>query len=130
MAYQKKAYLEHSAIRVKDIDWYIRFFKEALNMPIRKIDGAKDNPRQIWTIGGIQLIADPNFSGIEGRLAHLGIMVEDLEAAMEEVYKWNVTELPKGHNWVVLPDGLSLELIQAKEGSVEEALTVYPWMED
>ncbi|MCJ7990058.1 hypothetical protein MUB15_13305 [Priestia sp. OVS21] len=41
MPYQKKAYLEHSAIRVKDIDWHIRFFKEALNMSIRKMDGEK-----------------------------------------------------------------------------------------
>lgn len=115
---------------MKDIDWHIRFFTEALNMPVRKIDGEKDNRRQVWTIGGVQMISDPDFSGPEGRMAHLGIMVEDLEAALEEVYMWNVTGLPKGHNWVALPDGLCLELIQAKEGSVQEVLNVYPWIED
>lgn len=118
MPYQKRAYLEHTAIRVKDIHWHIRFFEEALNMPIRMMHGEEKNPSQVWTVGGIQLIADPNFSGNEGRLSHLGIMVEDLESALREVYRWNVKELPQGRNWIQLPEGLCLELIQAKEGSV------------
>lgn len=57
------------------------------------------------------MIVDFNFLGVEGRLVYLGIMVEDLEVVMEEVYKWNVIELFKGYNWVVFLDGLNLELI-------------------
>ena len=87
MAYQRRSYLEHIAIRVKDIQWHIRFFREALGMTLRSVDGPEDHPKQVWTIGGLQLVSDPNFEGPEGRVAHLGIMTEDVEAAIEEVSK-------------------------------------------
>lgn len=109
----KRSYVEHVAVRVKDIQWHIRFFCEVLGMTVREVDGSADAPKQIWTIGGMQLMSDPGFGGPEGRLAHLGIMCEDLE-------------LPQGRNWLALPDGLEVELIQASGTSVAEALAVNP----
>ena len=126
MAYQRRSYLEHIAIRVKDIQWHIRFFREALGMTLRSVEGSTDQPKQVWTIGGLQLVSDPNFEGPEGRVAHLGIMTEDVGAALEEVYKWNVTQMPQGRHWFALPDGLVIELLQAKGNSVAEALAVNP----
>ena len=126
MAYQRRSYLEHIAIRVKDIQWHIRFFKEALGMSLRSVDGPRDHPKQVWTIGGLQLVSDPNFEGPEGRVAHLGIMTEDLEGVLEEVYKWGVTQMPQGRHWFALPDGLIVEVLQAKGNSVAEALAVNP----
>lgn len=126
MSYQKRSYLEHTAVRVKDIDWHIRFFRDALGMPIRSVDGPADDPKQVWTVGGMQLVFDPEFEGPEGRVAHLGIMTEDLEAALTEVYSWGATELPQGRNWFSLPDGLSIELIQAKGDAVAAVLAVNP----
>jgi catechol 2,3-dioxygenase-like lactoylglutathione lyase family enzyme len=126
MRYEGKSYVEHVAVRVKDIAWHIRFFREALGMPIREVEGSADQPKQIWTVGGVQLVADPGFEGPEGRLAHLGIMTEDLEAAITAAHAWGVTELPQGRNWLALPDGLAVELIQAKQGSVADALAVNP----
>jgi hypothetical protein len=122
----EKSYLEHTAIHVKDIHWRIRSFGEVLGMSIRSVDGLEDHPKQVWTLGGLQLVSDPGFEGPEGRIAHLGIMTEDLEASLEEVCKWNVTQMPQGRNWFALPDGLSIELMQAKGHSVSEALTVNP----
>ncbi len=124
MICRKKSYLEHTAIRVKDIQWHIHFFGEALGMSVRSVDGPEDHPKQVWTLGGIQLVSDPGFEGPEGRIAHLGIMTEDLEASIKEVKKWAVTQMPQGRNWFALPDGLSIELIQAKGNSVAEALAV------
>jgi catechol 2,3-dioxygenase-like lactoylglutathione lyase family enzyme len=126
MAESKRSYVEHVAIRVKDIDWHIRFFREVLGMTIREFDGPSDAPRQAWTIGGVQLMADPAFEGPEGRLAHIGIMTDDLEATLAAAKKWGVKELPQGRNWLALPDGLSVEIIQAREGSVASALAVNP----
>jgi catechol 2,3-dioxygenase-like lactoylglutathione lyase family enzyme len=126
MAYQRRSYQEHIAIRVKDIQWHIRFFREALGMSLRSVDGPEDHPKQVWTIGGLQLVSDPNFEGPEGRVAHLGIMTEDVEAAIEEVNKWHLTQMPQGRNWFALPDGLIIELMQAKGNSVAEALAVNP----
>jgi catechol 2,3-dioxygenase-like lactoylglutathione lyase family enzyme len=127
MAYTKKSYVEHVAVRVKDIDWHIRFFREALGMPIREVDGPADNPRQIWTVGGVQLMADPGFVGPEGRLAHLGVMTEDLDAALAEAYAWDgVKQMPQGRNWLALPDGLCVEVLQATGNSVAAVLAVDP----
>jgi hypothetical protein len=126
MTYPKKSYVEHVAVRVKDIGWHVRFFREALGMTIRDVDGPADAPRQVWTIGGIQLMADPTFEGPEGRLAHLGIMTEDIEAAIRAAHEWGVTELPQGRNWLALPDGLAVELIQATGDSVAAALAIDP----
>lgn len=130
MAYNKSAYVEHVAIRVKDIHWHIRFFKQVLGMPVREIDGPEDNPNQYWTVGGIQLIATPGFdappSNDAGWLAHLGIMVDDLEAVLREAQHWDVKALPQGYNWLQLPDGLAVELIQASGNSVAEVLAINP----
>ena len=122
----KRSYVEHVAVRVKDIQWHVRFLREVLGMTVREMDGSSDAPKQIWTVGGMQLMSDPSFEGPEGRLAHLGIMCEDLEAALQAAKAWGVKELPQGRNWLALPDGLEVELIQASGTSVAEALAVNP----
>lgn len=115
MPYGKKSYLHHTAIRVKDIHWHVRFFREALGMPVDHAQGDEADPVQVWTVGGLQLVSAKDFAGPEGRMVHLGIMTEDLEAALAEVYKWEgVRQLPNGRNWFELPDGLQIELMQAK----------------
>lgn len=114
MAYDKTSWLEHTAIRVKDIQWHIRFFAEALGMPVSGVQGSPEDPIQVWTVGGVQIVSDKNFDGPEGRMAHLGIRTDDLQAALEEVYKWGVQEMPQGHNWFTTPDGLAIELMQKK----------------
>lgn len=119
-----KAYVEHVAIRVKDIDWHIHYFREVLGMTIRETQGRDDAHTQVWLVGGMQLMADPDFIAPEGRLAHLGIMVEDLERAIRETRDRGGKEMPQGHNWLALPDGLLIELIQAQPDSVAAALAV------
>lgn len=121
------AYVEHVAIWVKDIHWHIRFFGQVLGMSMREVDGPPDAPRQYWTLGGLQFIHEPGFAGPEGRLAHLGVMCADLEAALAAAQAFGVTELPQGRNWLRLPDGLAVELIQARPAtSVAQALAIDP----
>jgi predicted enzyme related to lactoylglutathione lyase len=124
------SYVEHVAIRVRDIHWHIKFFSEVLGHTLREVDGTPDNPRQYWTIGGMQLMATPEFaappSNDAGWLAHLGIMVNDLEAALVAAKAFNVTQLPQGRNWLQLPDGLAVELMQASPGAVAQARAIDP----
>lgn len=117
MPYTKKSYLEHTAVYVKDIHWHLRFFEQALGMPLRNLQGDKDDPVQAWTIGGVQLVADKNFQGPEGRMAHLGIRTENLQEALDEVYKFEgVKQMPgRERNWFTLPDGLAIELMQIEK---------------
>jgi catechol 2,3-dioxygenase-like lactoylglutathione lyase family enzyme len=125
-----KAYVEHVAIRVNDIHWHINFFRDVLGMEARDIDGPADAPNQYWSIGGLQFMSTPGFeappSNDAGWLAHLGIMVDDVEAALAAAQQWGVKELPQGRNWLQLPDGLAVEFLQASAGSVAEALAVNP----
>jgi hypothetical protein len=74
----------------------------------------------------MQFIAKPDFEGPEGRLGHLGVMCDDLEAALAAAQAFGVTEMAQGRNWLRLPDGLALELIQASPGAVAQALAVNP----
>jgi catechol 2,3-dioxygenase-like lactoylglutathione lyase family enzyme len=121
-----KAYLEHVAFKVKDLHWHIRFFREVLGMTLRDVDGDAGSPRQAWTFGGLQLVADPDFEGPEGRFAHLGVMCEDVDAAIAAAEKFGVSHLGKGANWLVLPDGLIVELLPSSPGSVNAALAINP----
>ncbi|WP_063551233.1 VOC family protein [Burkholderia territorii] len=122
-----KAYLEHVAIWVKDIRWHIRFFEDVFGMTMREVDGELDAPRQYWTLGGLQFIHAPDHDGPEGRLAHLGVMCEDMEAALAAARCFGVTEMPQGRNWLRLPDGLAVEFIQARPAScVARALAIDP----
>jgi catechol 2,3-dioxygenase-like lactoylglutathione lyase family enzyme len=126
MASSRKAYLEHVAIFVRDIHWHIRFFEDVLGMTMREVDGTPEAPRQYWTLGGMQFIAMPEFAGPEGRLAHLGVMCEDLEAALAAARTFDVKEMPQGRNWLRLPDGLAVEFIQARGDAVGRALAIDP----
>jgi catechol 2,3-dioxygenase-like lactoylglutathione lyase family enzyme len=121
-----RAYVEHVAIWVKDIQWHIRFFDEVLGMTLREVQGTLESPSQYWTLGGMQFIARPDFAEPEGRLGHIGVMCEDLEAAIVAAQPFGVTAMAQGRNWLRLPDGLALELIQASPGSVAQALSINP----
>jgi predicted enzyme related to lactoylglutathione lyase len=124
------SYLEHVAIRVQDIHWHIRFFSEVLGQTLREVDGTAQHPKQVWTLGGLQLMAAPGFSyapsNDTGWLAHLGVMVDNLETALTAAQGFGVKALPQGRNWLQLPDGLAVELIQASPGAVAQARAVDP----
>jgi hypothetical protein len=96
-------------------------------MTMREVQGSEDAPAQYWTLGGLQFMARPDFDGPEGRLGHLGVMCEDLEAALTAAQAFGVTEMPQGRNWLRLPDGLAVEFIQARPAScVAAALAINP----
>lgn len=130
MAYTPRSYLEHVALRVNDIQWHIGFFRDVFGMDLREVDGPAANPRQVWTIGGMQLVSTPGFaappSNDVGWLAHLGIMVEDLDAVLDAAAGWGVKALPQGANWLQLPDGLAIEVMLATGTAVAEALAIDP----
>lgn len=121
-----RAYVEHVAIHVRDIDWHMRFFREVLGMEVREVDGEPERPRQVWTRGGLQFISNPDHAGPEGRLAHLGVMAEDVEAAITAAHALGVESMPGKRDWLRLPDGLVVELLPARAGAVAAMLAIDP----
>ena len=110
-----KAYLEHVAIWVRDIHWHIRFFHDVLGMTMREVQGTLDNPVQYWNLGGMQFIAKPDFDGPEGRLAHLGVMCDDLETALTEIDFINGAVVRAGRRYNV-PTPVNQTLVAAIKG--------------
>lgn len=121
------AILEHMALRVKDLDWHIRFFEEVFDMPVRSQMRSAPH-RKVWLLAGLQLNEDLDFEGPEGRSDHLGIMPEDYEAAIAKAYQWGVTEMEAGKNWVRLPDGMCIEIVQGKPEEIHHMLQAKPWI--
>lgn len=121
-----RAYVEHVALRVRDLEWHRHFFAAVFGMTLREVDGDPAAPRQVWTVGGVQLIADPEAPQDDGRFAHLGVMAEDAEAAIRAAEALGVRGGVRGRNWLELPDGMVVEVLQAGAGSVAAALAVNP----
>ena len=99
---------------MRDIHWHIRFFHDVLGMTMREVQGTADEPRQYWTLGGMQFIAKPDFAGPEGRLGAPRRDVRRPGGGARRRHRPSASrEMPQGRNWLRLPDGLAVELIQA-----------------
>lgn len=122
------SYLEHMALRVKDLDWHVNFFKDVFDMPVRMELGQKPE-RKIWLHAGIQLNEVLDFSGPEGRADHLGIMAEDVQNVLKKAKEWGCTTLPQGENWIQLPEGICIEVIPGKNEVLKEIIEKKPWLE-
>lgn len=118
MIFRTEAFVDHAAYFVKDTDFDTHFFTEVLGFTVREIRGEKPAQR-VFLNGGIQLIQDTDAAERDPLDGHLGIICEDREEVLKRAAKMNIEVLPKGSNWLRLPDGLILEILQAKPGSVE-----------
>lgn len=118
------SYLEHMALKVKDLDWHVNFFSTYFDMPI--IDEMGEAPeRKVWLRGGIQMNEDVSFKGPEGRADHLGLVVENLDETLDAIYGIEgVVQLPQGRNWVQIPSGIHLEIIQGIPEGINQAVNL------
>jgi hypothetical protein len=105
-----------------------------LGQTLREVDFSPEGDgtgiRQYWTLGGLQFMSAPDFvappSNEAGWLAHLGLMVDDLESALAAAHAFGATVLPQGRNWLQLPDGLAVELIQTNVSAISSYLAINP----
>ncbi|MFG6082448.1 VOC family protein [Paracoccus litorisediminis] len=120
------AYVEHTAFRVRAIAPLVTYFRDVLGMTVTQVDGDPAAPRQVWLLGGVQMIEDPHFDGNEGRFGHLGIVCEDVPAAIEATLAHGGRSTEKGPHWMVLPDGLFLEFMPQKNEAVQKIRALDP----
>ena len=121
----KVSYLEHAAVTVADIEWSLNFFQTVLGMTETRRKEQDGVLQQVWLKGGLQLIAAPE-DAAAGRGHHLGIVVQDFKATLQEMLSYAGVHAMEGkpEKWVQLPDGLVLELFQEKPGAIEKVLAV------
>lgn len=122
---KKASYLEHAAVTVADIDWSLEFFQTVLGMTETRRKEKDGKLQQVWLKGGLQLVAAPE-DPAAGRGHHLGIVVQDFAATLQEMLAYEGVHHMEGkpEKWVQLPDGLVLELFQEKPGAIEKVLGI------
>ncbi|MDY6267881.1 MAG: VOC family protein [Selenomonadaceae bacterium] len=118
-----KTYLDHAAVTVADIEWTKKLFEEVLGMRETRRKEQDGRLTMLWLDGGIQLVAAPAGSAA-GRGHHLGLVVDDRAAALRALLAVPGVHgiAGKPEKWVQLPDGLTLEMFQAKAGAIDAAL--------
>ncbi|MDR1978796.1 MAG: VOC family protein [Synergistaceae bacterium] len=124
-----KGYVEHVAIHVRNIGWYVKYFGEVFGMEPYRTDEQDGKVKQVWLHGGIQLTSVSSFEVGEPEkqgITHIGIVVEDVKSAIEESYFRGVKPVVDKKDWVWLPDGVPLEIKRGKGSSVAEVLAVNP----
>jgi len=103
------ATIGHTAIKVKDINGMIKLIEGLLGFHVVRKKGDGEVPTGVWFEEGLQLVYDPDFGGSEGRLHHIGILVSDKNAMVQECKRRGLSEVRP--NWYALPDGLVLEFL-------------------
>ena len=122
-----RACLEHVAIHVKDMDWHIRFFNEVFGMPVTLSFDESGETRQVWLLGGLQLIANTDFDETHiGPLAHIAIQCEAPSLVVTSAHSWGISSLPDRCDWLQLPQGLVIECVQTEPAAIDAMLALDP----
>jgi acyl dehydratase len=124
VAHQIRCALEHVSIRVKDIGWHIRFFRDVLGMPVHETVSVAEQPQQVWILGGVLLVADPNSTADDRRPTCFGVVAEDAEAIILKAKAHGVSAPRDEPMSLALPDGIVIKVAQAALGAVGSLLAV------
>jgi len=104
-----KTQLNHTALNVKDFDWYLNFFLEVFDMEIQRELGEAPE-RKVWLAQGIQLNEVPKEEEMGQLYDHLGFVVEDVPALKALAVEHGCACLPGKDHWFLLPNGVRVEL--------------------
>lgn len=105
-----KTQIHHSALNVKDFNWYVSFFEDVFEMSIRQTRGAVPN-RKLWFHQGIQLNECPNNTTAGTLYDHIGISTDNPEEVLSRALKKGCVQIPDKPRWFRLPDGIVIELM-------------------
>ncbi len=78
--------VNHTAIRVKDLQESVKFYHEIMGLPIVRHIGPADNPRVVF-LPGVELsqLGEGGSSETPGFFNHIGIAVDNIEEACERL---------------------------------------------
>jgi len=122
-----KSYLQHGCFVVNDLEWHLRLFEELFDAPVLRSAASSDGERRCWLAGGYQLNAPAEpFEPVpvqDGGLFHLGIVVDGdcVELGRRAVALGCLPVPGKAENWIALPDGGVIEIMQAQNPAAIDA---------
>lgn len=69
----------HVALRVRDLDAALRFYRDLIGLPVSRVGGPADDPQVVW-LPGVQLIRDPEATAAPGStFDHLALGIDNIE---------------------------------------------------
>ena len=116
--------LNHVALHVSDLDASMHFYGEVIGLP-QKARPAFDFPGAWYAFGNqeLHLIADPAMTAASRRHHHFALLVDDTDAAKEELTAKGITEF---RGPAPRPDGAMQLFFQDPDGYVIEVYTSAP----
>lgn len=101
--------LHHVAIKTDNIEWYVKFFKEVFCMNVKRETG-RSGERKIWFHEGIQINETVQKNTERDAVDHIAISTDEIAKVIEKSVQGGCLQLKA--NWLQLPDGLKIELIE------------------
>lgn len=101
--------LNHTALNVKDFDWYERFFRMVCGMSSYREDGVSPD-RKIWFSEGIQLNETTEDLPARGICDHIGFHADDVAAFVSAAKAAGCGDVPGKDHWFTLPNGVKVEV--------------------
>ena len=128
-----KSYIQHTCIVVNDLEKNIEIFEKVFGAKVWKSVDAPDGERRRWLTGGYQIngAAKP-FEPVpvhDAGLYHLGIAVDgDCVECGRRAVALGCQKVPcKTENWVAMPDGAVIEILEATNtAAIDAALALEP----
>lgn len=102
-------HLNHTALNVKDFDWYADFFRNVCGMSSYREEGTAPG-RKIWFTEGIQLNESTEDLAPAGIFDHLGFHAGDIGAFVAAAKAAGCGDVTGKANWFTLPNGVMVEV--------------------
>lgn len=102
-------HLNHTALNVKDFDWYADFFRTVCGMSSYREDGDRPN-RKIWFTEGIQLNEADTDREPAGIFDHIGFHADDVAIFVSAAKAAGCKDIPGKAHWFMLPNGIKVEV--------------------
>lgn len=103
-----RARVDHVALHVPRLAWYVELFCAVFGMTVTAEDTG--DPHQVW-FDGLQLIEHHSVPPAGGVLAHVAFGVEDEAGVTSALARRGCTQLQRGPRWWLIGDGLIVELV-------------------
>ena len=104
-----KAIIDHTALNVRDFEWYLNFFEDVFGMKELKRQGTMPY-RKIWLDGGMQLIECQVDIGSAGPMDHLSFVSDDVDTVIKAARARGCISVPYKPTWFILPNGVVIEM--------------------
>jgi len=109
-----KVRVHHVALRVRNLGETVEFYRGVMGMPVVHVAGPEGDPRSVFLGPGLELVRDDSLPEGGCRLVHVGLKVDNPEAAVADLRARGVRFREKPRLMPAFfsdPEGVTVELV-------------------